>query len=387
MNGKRGRPIDAPTRGEGRPPMTGTPIALAMLVVLLMAAEDGWGQERVWTDVRALTVEGQGWTDTAAPFDRFPAKAEGAVPDAVWSLSRSSAGIAVRFVSDADSIAARWKLTSSGLAMDHMPATGMSGVDLYVRMPVDQQKPPGQTWHWIGVGRPTQQTNEGVLAGGIPAGEHEYILYLPLYNGTASLELGVPEGAKLAAAAPRGKPVVFYGTSITQGGCACRAGMAYPAIVGRLLDVPTINLGFSGNGQMHAPVVDLLAELDAAAYVIDCCPNMTPELIAERTGPLVRRLREAHPDTPIVLVENIEYQASAFLPGMRGAYQGKNAALMAQYEALVAEGVTGLTYAEGDALFGDDGEATVDGTHATDLGFLRQAQGLAPVIAGVLAGE
>jgi hypothetical protein len=138
---------------------------------------------------------------------------------------------------------------------------------------------------------------------------------------------------------------------------------------------------------MHPPVVDLLAELDAAAYVIDCCPNMTPELIAERTGPLVRRLREAHPDTPIVLVENIEYQASAFLPGMRGAYQGKNAALMAQYEALVAEGVTGLTYAEGDALFGDDGEATVDGTHATDLGFLRQAQGLAPVIAGVLAGE
>jgi len=365
---------------------TGIPIAVATLIVALLAAEEGLAQEpeRVWTDVRTLTVEGQGWTDTEAPFDRFPAKARGVVPEAVWSLSRSSAGIAVRFLTDANSIAARWTLTSSGLAMTHMPATGMSGLDLYVRMPVDQQKPPGQVWHWVGVGRPEKQTNEAVLAGGIPPGEHEFILYLPLYNGAASVELGVPVGAKLAPAPPRGKPVAFYGTSITQGGCACRTGMAYPAIVGRLLDVPTINLGFSGNGKMDPPVVDLLAELDAAAYVIDCCPNMTAELVAERTAPLVHRLREARPDTPILLVENIEYQASAFLPGARRGYQSKNEALRAEYEALVAEGVTGLTYVEGDPLFGDDGEATVDGTHATDLGFLRQAQALAPVLAGAL---
>jgi hypothetical protein len=335
-------------------------------------------------DVRTLTIEGQGWTDTAAPFDRFPAKAQGVVPDGVWGLSRSAAGIAVRFLADSDQIWARWTLTSSGLAMTHMPATGMSGLDLYVRMAPEAQQPPGQTWHWVAVGRPEKQTNEVLLAGGIPAGIHEFILYLPLYNGVSSVELAVPEGKTLRKAPERGKPVVFYGTSITQGGCACRTGMAYPAIVGRMLDVPTINLGFSGNGQMHAPVVELLAELDPAAYVIDCCPNMSPDLLTERTGPLVRTLRAARADTPIVLVENIEYQASAFLPGARSGYRSKNAAFRAQYEALVAEGVKGLTYVAGDPLFGDDGEATVDGTHATDLGFLRMAEGLAPVLAEAL---
>ncbi|MBM3500466.1 MAG: hypothetical protein FJX74_17550, partial [Armatimonadetes bacterium] len=189
---KRRADVEATTqKGAGPLSPTGIPIAVATLTIALLAAAEGLAQEaeRAWTDVRTLTVEGQGWTGTEAPFDRFPAKAKGVVPDAVWSLSRSSAGIAVRFLTDANSIAARWTLTSSGLAMTHMPATGMSGLDLYVRMPPDQQKPPGQVWHWVGVGRPEKQSNEAVLVGGIPPGEHEFILYLPLYNGAASVEL------------------------------------------------------------------------------------------------------------------------------------------------------------------------------------------------------
>ena len=177
---------------------------------------------------------------------------------------------------------------------------------------------------------------------------------------------------------------MFYGTSITQGGCASRPGMAYPAILGRWLDMPTINLGFSGNGRMDPPLTDLLAELDVAAYVIDCCPNMTPELVAERTEPLVNGLRAAHPDTPIVLVENIEYQAAAALPNARAGYTAKSQALRAAYERLTDAGVEGLHYVEGEPLFGNDGEATVDGTHATDLGFMRMAEGLLSVLQGIL---
>lgn len=160
--------------------------------------------------------------------------------------------------------------------------------------------------------------------------------------------------------------------------------MAYPAIIGRWLDCPTINLGFSGNGKMDPPITDLLCELDVAAYVIDCLPNMSADLVTERTAPLVRKLREARPDTPIVLVENIEYQAAAVLPGTHRSYTSKNEALRAVYEKLVADGVKGLTYIEGTPLFGDDGEATVDGTHATDLGFLRQAEGMLPVLRKLL---
>lgn len=334
-----------------------------------------------WVDARELVIEGRGWKKTAAPYDRLPTRIQGLMSNHFCELGRNSAGIAVRFLTDASEIHCRWKLTSNTLAMNHMAATGVSGVDLYVRMQRGREK---QHWRWTGVGRPTERKNEQKIADGISAGKHEFLLYLPLYNGVESVEIGVPRKAKIvsgpARPARKMKPVLFYGTSITQGGCASRPGMAYPAIIGRFLDWPTINLGFSGSGLMDPPVVDLLCELDVAAYVVDCCPNMSPDLITERTAPMVDKLRRVHPRTPIILVENIEYQASSFLPGVRHDYIGRNAALRAAYKKLLAAGIKGLHYVPGAKLFGRDGEATVDGVHATDLGFKRIAECLAPVI-------
>jgi len=346
------------------------------------AAKDATG-EWLWYDARGLTVEGKGWQDTARFYDRLPARAEGAVPKSVWSLSRHSAGLCVRFTTDAPKISARWTVLNPELAMPHMPATGVSGLDLYVR--------DGAVWRWIGNGRPKEQTTEALLADGIPEGLHEFMVCLPLYNGTESLEIGVPPAASLAkgAARPadREKPVLFYGTSITHGGCASRPGMAYPAILGRRLDRPVINLGFSGSGRMEPALGELVAEVEAAVYVLDCLPNLTPQEVTERVEPFVKALRAARPGTPIVLVENISYQAGTFLPGPREAYTAKNDALRAAHERLTAAGVTGLTYVPGAALLGDDGEATVDGTHPTDLGFQRMADALEPVLRGVLSGE
>ena len=117
-----------------------------------------------------------------------------------------------------------------------------------------------------------------MLVKGLKPGRREYVLYLPLYNGVQEVKIGVPEGATLEVAGPRPvgtKPIVFYGTSILQGGCASRPGMAYPAILGRRLDWPTINLGFSGNALSEPEVAQLLAELDPAVYVLDPLPNMT----------------------------------------------------------------------------------------------------------------
>ena len=229
-----------------------------------------------------------------------------------------------------------------------------------------------------------QATMQASLATGIPEGMHEYLLYLPLYNGVSSVHIGVNPDAVLAAPPERPettrRPVLFWGTSITQGGCASRPGMAYPAIVGRMMDRPTINLGFSGNGQMEPEMAAFIAEIDAEVFVLDCCPNLGPEEIAARTEPVVRTLRDAHPDTPIVLMENIIYQKGYFLPAARESYEAKNAELKAAYERLVAAGVTNLHYIPCDTLLGDDAEATVDGTHATDLGFLRMAQAITPVL-------
>jgi hypothetical protein len=340
-----------------------------------------------WFDIRELGLEGQGWTDTAAPFDRLPSRAEGVVREPVWNLSRHSAGLAVRFVTDATALKARWTLTSDSLDMPHMPATGVSGLDLYVK---DEEG----VWHWLAVGWPTAQTNEASLFAGVPAGRREYLLYLPLYNGVSSVEIGGwPADAEttLYKAPPRPaerqRPIVFYGTSITQGGCASRPGMVHTAILGRRLDHPVINLGFSGNGRMEPELADLLAELDPAVYVIDCLPNMVAEEVQQRTGPLVRRLREAHPETPILLVEDRSYSDSFLNVEKRQRNDTSRAALRAAYDELVAAGVTGLHYLEGEHLLGDDNEGTVDSSHPTDLGFVRQAEAFEAVLRPIVTGS
>jgi hypothetical protein len=344
-------------------------LAVALFLVPPARADDG----PLWHDVRKLGVEGQPFSDTKAPFDRLPARAEKIVRPAVWNLSRQSAGLCVRFRTDAGTIQARWTLTGKSLALPHMPATGVSGLDLYVR---DSR---GQ-WRWLGVGMPRAVTTTAVLARGLPAaGMREFLLYLPLYNGVSRVEVGVPAGSKLDKAPPRPahkKPIVFYGTSITQGGCASRPGMVHTAILGRRLDWPVVNLGFSGNGKMEPELAHLLAEIDAAVYVLDCLPNLGPDDVAKRTEPFVQILRKARPETPIILVEDRSYTNSALLPGPRRHNLTNRAALRKAYLKMVYEGVASVHYQPGEDLLGDDGEAAVDGSHPTDLGFLRQADAM-----------
>ena len=176
------------------------------------------------------------------------------------------------------------------------------------------------------------------------------------------------------------KPIVFYGTSIVQGGCAARPGMAYPAILGRRFDRPTLNLGFSGNALSEPEMAGFFAELDPAVYVLDPLPNMTPAMVAERLERFVLILRAAHPATPIVLVEHVEYAEGDFVESRRERYAGDNAQLREIYRRLVKAGQRKLFYVPATKLIGTDGEATVDGTHPTDLGFVRMADAIEPVL-------
>ncbi|MBT4502452.1 MAG: hypothetical protein HOC74_32260 [Gemmatimonadetes bacterium] len=342
-------------------------------------------EEKNWRDIRDLTIEGRAWNDTESYYDRFPARAKGVVRDPVWNLSLHSAGICARFATDADSIDARWSLRSESLAMDHMPATGVSGLDLYVRADDGQ-------WRWLGVGRPTEfPTNTVSLVSGLPREQREYLLYLPLYNGVTSVEIAVPADATIEPGPPRppgrDKPIVFYGTSITQGGCASRPGMVHTALLGRWLDCPIVNLGFSGNGTMDTTVADLLAEMDVAIYAIDCLPNMNPEQVAERTVPLVQIIRQKRPETPIVLVEDRTATNAAVHKARIQHHSAMRAALSGAYDELVAAGDRNLHYLPGEPFMGDDGEATVDGSHPTDLGFQRQASCFLPLLNLILDGD
>ena len=325
--------------------------------------------ELAWTDVVDWPIEGRAFADRKAPYDRLPSRAEGVVRDKVWELSRESAGMVVRLLTDSPELHVRYRLTSDRLDMGHMPATGVSGIDLY-GMAAGRPR-------WIEVSRPNARDVKAKLFADVPAadGPREFRLYLPLYNGIEKLEVGVAKGASLQPAAARTtKPILFYGTSILHGACSSRPGMAWSAIVGRALDREIFNFGFSGNGRMEKEVGQFLAELDPAVFVIDCLPNMTPQLVAERTGPLVRQLRAARPNTPILLVEDRTFGNAWFFAKTAALHAQRRAALRGAFEKLREQGVERLHYLDGATLLGSDDEATTDGSHPNDLGMMRQAE-------------
>lgn len=355
-------------------------LALLFAVPLLMGTLAPPAEEE-WHNPAEFDLEGKGWADTEAFFDRLPAHAKGKAPKDVWGLSKDSAGMAVRFQTDSRQIAVHWVLTSGNLAMPHMPATGVSGVDLY-------RKTAEGSWRFVQNGRPEAipENRASFAVGGDSGPMREYLLYLPLYNGVRSLEIGIAPGAHIQKAAPRpaarSRSIVFYGTSITQGGCASRPGMAYTAILGRALDQPVINLGFSGSGRMEPEMAALLAELDPQLFVIDCLANMAALLpedeIARRVTGLAQTVRKARPNTPILFVGQSSIRPERHpTPASRVQEQA--------VKRLQAEGVTGLYLLDGAHLLGADEEGTVDGSHPNDLGMMRMAEAMTPAMRAILA--
>jgi len=336
----------------------------------LSAADRPATSSFAWYDARLLTVEGKGYNDTEQFWQRLPARAKGKVPPAVWDLSKHTAGICVRFVTDSTTIAAEWDGVTA-LKMNHMAFSGSAGLDLYRRT--------GRGWRYVATGRPQDHRTSQVLISKAPAGFSEYLLHLPPYHPTTSLRIGIDPAAKLAPAAPRSperaKPIVFYGTSITQGGCASRAGMGHVMILGRWLDRPVINLGFSGSGKGEPEVLDLVNELDAAVFVLEPLPNMTTEQVRERLPMWVEKLRTNHPQTPILLVEN----------PLKSRRDEQNRALQKVFADARKKGIARLYLLPADKQLAGREEGTVDGVHPTDLGFVRMAECYAPVLRRLLS--
>lgn len=335
-----------------------------------------------WYNPEQWGIEGRGWDDTEVYYDRLPSRMKGVVRDPVWNLSRHSAGMAIRFQTSASDVKVRYRLKSPGLDMVHMPATGVSGVDLYGQV-------EDGSFRWVNVARPGAQDVNATLAAKIDAVEDEagrqYMAYLPLYNGIEKIEFGVPTGSAFKGLAPRtDKPLFFYGTSIMHGACASRPGMAISSIIGRHLNLPTINLGFSGNGRLEMELVELIAEIDSAVYCLDCLPNLNGQLTEERAYPFISKLRSLRPDTPILMVEDRSFTNSRFHKHIRDRHAGNRKAFRAAFKRLSGEGIKNIHYLEGDVLLGDDGEAATDGSHPNDLGMLRYAEAYLKVLNRIL---
>ena len=316
-----------------------------------------------WIDGRFLPIEGRAFDDVEHYYDRLPANVTTNVNAGVRGMKHNTSGMLFRFSTDSGKLDFKWVPYNGRLAMDHMPSSGVSGIDVY-RWDAKKDR-----WLYVKTGRITDPKGGSLSIPWVPG--TPCLVNLPLYNGVRSFSLGIGTNATVKALPPRAsgvnKPVVFYGTSITHGGCCSRPGLAFVNRVGRDLDVPVVGLGFSGSGVMEFEMSEHLARIDASCYVLDCLWNMG---LTEKERPgrsvegnyekFIRNLRAKRPGVPIVMAE----QCDVYMNGPCD----KDKFMRRLYEKLVAEGWKDLVYLPKDGMYTGDGEGTVDGCHPNDIG-------------------
>lgn len=334
-------------------------------------------QYKSWNPAKdTLTViQGRGWAGGFKNgYDRLPAAAEKTVRNAVWNLSENSSGLYLQFRTNADEIVVKFKVTG-GIAMPHMPATGVSGVDLYSKN-IDGK------WLWCAgrysFGDTVSYRFVNLTGKDQHVADREYRLYLPLYNTVKWMEVAVPAEAKFKPLpVSMEKPVVVYGTSIAQGACASRPGMAWTSILGRKLDRSMVNLGFSGNGRLEPEVLDFVTQIDAKLFVVDCLPNLTSGVsnaeLNKKIVDAVKQIQTKRPGTPILLVEHDGYTDGEIQSLRKNDYENVNKVMKLAFDSLINAKVKDL-YLLSKEEIGHDIESMVDGTHPNDLGMMRYAE-------------
>lgn len=339
-------------------------LAFAMTLSLLCQAQIRWYDP---LDAGAV-VHGQGFEEIRGSYVRLPDRAQGVVRDAVWGLSRHSAGLSIVFKSNASDLQVRYQVNGA-YNMFHMPSTGVSGIDLFAKDSKGEvhwcapQFPPSFkdtiTYKYDKIAYPED-------------GSYEYHMFLPLYNSVKWMEVGVPEGAEISfVPAPDQKPVVIYGTSIAHGACASRPGMCFGNMISRHLQIPVVNLGFSGNGRLEPEVLDFICEIDASVFVLDCLPNLSGYTdVKERVLNAVIRIRDDW-DSPILLVEHCGNSGEE-TSQIQSVSRTVNAEQRAAYEALLAAGFEDVYYLTYEEIgLGVDG--MVEGIHPNDVGMVHYA--------------
>jgi len=365
------------------------PFFLRMILsalVIIAFASDAWclsgnhvvADTLTFYDARQFTVIGRFHNEDN--YRRFPQRYKGVLRDQVWEESLSSAGISIRFRTNATRIAVRWSLREIDPLSKEAGSIGTDGVDLYCNT--------GTGWQYVNTGKPKQKMNQFILLRNGKGECKEYLLNLPLYNGVDSLSIGINATAEISKPVEKylieKKPIIYYGSSITQGAAASRPGMAYTNILSRKLDRPFINFGFSGEGKFDLSVALAMSEVDASLYIVDCTPNSKKDIICDSAIKVVRLLKAKRPLIPILLAEAFYYEDSYFNKGDLSNVDDKRRELRRAFDLLKQSGIKGLYYKKGDGLIGYDHEGTSDGVHPNDVGMLRFSEQMLPVIKSIL---
>lgn len=370
--------------------------AALMMAAISASAQDFTSIDTLkFYDALRFRLINKGFDDSFTPYTRIPADLKDSVRTTLWDRAKNSSGIGIRFASNSHCIAVRYNLMSN-FHMAHMADTGIKGTDLYI---LDDEG----VWRFVNCNRPYRDysyTGDGprkdsiqskVYIDKLDGRWHEYIIYLPLYDGINWLEIGVEPTAEITAprvnSPRREKKFVFYGTSILHGGCASRTGMVATSILQRDLDAECVNIGISGEGKMDSCMARAMARIpDVTAYILDPIPNCTKLMCDTLTYGFVKILRDLRPEVPIFMVEGQEYSYERFSGFYSKYLPEKNYEFHKNYLKLKAENPRNLYYIDREGLYGPDCEGSVDGIHLTDLGFYYYAQKLKPYLKAILDG-
>jgi hypothetical protein len=302
----------------------------------------------------------------------LPREVAAATSPGVLSLSTNTAGGRVRFRTNSKRVAIIAKYDSLGI-MPHFPFTGSVGLDVFADdVFMGGYVPP--------VNMPSK-AYESVNSVGDGTKDQDITINLPLYSNLTDLYIGIDEDATLSAPTPYKyeKPIVYYGSSITQGGCASRPGTSYESIVSRFFDCNYINLGFSGNARGEDEMTDYIKSLDMSVFVLDYDHNAPNEDHLRATHEkMFLEIRKNHPTLPIIIMSRPKQLLNKW-------ELERLDIITATYENARSRGdknVYLLTNRELTALCGNEG--TVDNCHPTDFGFASMAQALISVLKKIL---
>lgn len=346
------------------------------LLIILLLPLCVIAQDLKYYDVQDFKLGGQA-SRAAGTYQRFAQEDMKELPPRVAELSRNTAGIYLDFWTDSPVINLRWEVDQYR-SLKNLTSIAVNGFDLYAK--------EEETWQYAGVAVPQEKLSSANILRHGDGKMRQYRLYFPLYTGLVNLQIGVDPDSEVSqqVEANPSKKMLIYGSSITQGASASRPGMAFPSLIGRMLDVEVLNFGFSGSGKMEIEVAEVLNEIPSDVIVMDCVPNPSVEEIAQRTVPFVKELKRSQPATPIVMVESVFREHAHWNTKLREQVTAQNKAFKKAYQELRALGIEGLYYVDSEGHIGSDHEATIDGTHFSDLGHYRMAEKLAPILWDIL---
>jgi hypothetical protein len=324
-------------------------------------------------DVRCAPFQVYGLYDykNQPQFRRLPADVAAATSEGVAALSKQTSGGRVRFSTDSEFVCIKTKMNSISL-FSHMPASGAAGFDLFI------DSPDGAESRYVRTFMPPWHTTDEGYESRIDLCEKKmryFTINFPSYSGVDDLWIGLSADATVGEGLRYRDvpPILYYGSSITQGGCASRSGNIYQNVVCRRTNFDYINLGFSGNGRGEDAIVDYMASLDISAFICDYDHNSpNREHLSATHYRMYEKIRAAHPDIPYIMLSKCD---------LDNDYNSNLARREIVYDSFCrarANGDKNVYYIDGASIFRGPYQnmCTVDSCHPNDLGFALMADAI-----------